>query len=92
MFAQWKGRGDLIISVDNLRKRLGVLDNEYKRMDHLKGRVINMAIKQINENTDINCRYDQIKSGKKITAFKFHFGENCPTQIELEEAIAGIPQ
>lgn len=92
MFAQWKNRGELIISVENLRKRLGVEDGEYKRMDHFKSRVIKIGIDQINKHSDIKCNYDQIKSGKKITAFKFYFGENCPTQIELEEAIASIPQ
>ncbi|MBF7694342.1 RepB family plasmid replication initiator protein, partial [Acinetobacter sp. FNA3] len=55
------------------RKRIGVLNTEYKRMDIFKRGVLELAIKQINEHTDITASYEQHKKGKVITGFSFKF-------------------
>ena len=48
-----------------------MLDGEYHRIAHLKERVIEHSIKQINEHTDITATYEQHKKGRTITGF-FH--------------------
>lgn len=69
----WKNSGKTpVISLDNLRLRLGLEAHEYERMTDFKRRVLDAAIKQINENSDINASYEQQKSGRKITGFIFH--------------------
>ena len=42
---------------------MGVLDGEYQRMELFKRRVIEPAITQINEHTDITAEYQQYKKG-----------------------------
>lgn len=62
-----------IFEIEDLRFRLGIEENEYKRMSDFKSRVLDPAIKQINEFTDIKAQYHQHKSGRIITGFDFKF-------------------
>ena len=62
-----------IFELQQLRKKLGVEDDEYQRMHHFKSRVLETAITQINEHTDIKATYEQHKQGRTITGFSFKF-------------------
>lgn len=55
------------------RSRLGVEEGTYKLMRHFKARVLDFAIKQINEHTDITASYKQHKQGRTISGFSFTF-------------------
>ena len=70
----WRSTGKTpIIELGEFRNRVGVLDSEYHRIAHLKERVIEHSIKQINEHTDITATYEQHKKGRTITGFSFKF-------------------
>ena len=74
LLIQWRSAGKTpIIELQEFRKKLGVLDNEYLRMAHLKERVLELSIKQINEHTDICVKYEQHKRGRSISGFSFNF-------------------
>ena len=60
------------LSYQNLGK-IGVENGEYERMHHFKARVLEPAIKQINEHTDITASYEQHKRGRTISGFSFRF-------------------
>ncbi|OZZ96892.1 RepB family plasmid replication initiator protein, partial [Klebsiella pneumoniae] len=65
LLIQWRSTGKTpTIELQEFRKKLGVLDNEYLRMAHLKERVLELSIKQINEHTDITVKYEQHKRGR----------------------------
>ena len=71
---QWKKVGKTNkIMIDDLRKKLGVEPEQYKAMSDFKKRVLDHGIKQINEHTDINAKYEQHKTGRTITAMSFTF-------------------
>lgn len=59
--------------IDDLRSKLGVLPNQYKQMCNFKSRVLELAIDQINQHTDITAKYEQYKRGRVITAISFTF-------------------
>lgn len=59
--------------IDDLRSKLGVEPKQYQRMNNFKARVLELAIDQINEYTDITANYNQHKKGKVITAVSFSF-------------------
>ncbi|WOE33371.1 MULTISPECIES: replication initiation protein RepM [unclassified Acinetobacter] len=63
------------IPLQDLRNNLGVENNEYQRMHHFKSRVLDSAIAQINEYTDIKASYNQHKEGRIISGFSFTFKE-----------------
>ena len=48
---------------------MGVLDSEYQRMHDLKKRVLEPALEQINEHTDITATYEQHKKGGQSQDF-----------------------
>jgi plasmid replication initiation protein len=70
----WRSTGKTpTFELAEFRKRLGVGDGEYTRADNFKRRVLDLAITQINEHTDITVSYKQHKKGRVITGFSFSF-------------------
>ena len=51
-------------------------------MHNFKNRVLDPAIKQINEHTDITVSYEQHKTGRSITGFSFKFKPKPQAKIE----------
>ena len=73
LIIQWRSVGKTNpISLKELREKLGLVD-EYKRIEAFKRRVLDLAVKQINEHTDITVEYEQHKQGRVITGFTFRF-------------------
>lgn len=60
-----------VFELFQFREQLGVSADEYSRMFDFKSRVLNVAIDEINELTDIKVNYEQEKRGKRIIGFKF---------------------
>ena len=74
LLVSWRSTGKTpIIEIKDFRSKLGLQDQEYKLMHNFKSRVLEPAIKQINENTDIMVKVEQHKIGRSITGFSFKF-------------------
>ncbi len=85
LLIQWRSAGKTpTIELQDFRKKLGVLDNEYLRMAHLKERVLELSIKQINEHTDITVKYEQHKRGRSISGFSFTFKQKKEDSPSIE--------
>ncbi|HFX6314475.1 TPA: replication initiation protein RepM [Acinetobacter baumannii] len=69
------------IELNDFRNRIGLENSEYTAMCDFKKRVLEPAIKQINEHTDIVTTYEQHKKGRSITGFSFKFKQK---QIRTE--------
>jgi plasmid replication initiation protein len=70
------------IELAEFRHKIGVEDNEYTAMNNFKSRVLEPAIKQINEHTDITATYEQHKRGRLISGFSFKFKQKPQAKIE----------
>lgn len=83
MLMQWKILGKTpLVTIEDLRSRLGIAVHQYKLMSNFKKRVLDLAINEINEHTDITASYKQHKQGKAITGFTFTFKKKKePKQI-----------
>lgn len=88
----WRTTGQTpIIELAEFRQKIGVLDDEYTRMGNFKDRVLNLAIAQVNEHTDIKVKCEQHKKGRNISGFSFTFTQkkvltsntNTPTPIDF---------
>lgn len=72
LLTKWLSVGKTpLLELSEFRGQLGLEVGEYERMQHFKSRVLDLAIEQINTNTDITASYDQHKSGRVITGFTF---------------------
>jgi hypothetical protein len=60
-----------MFKLDHFRQQLGLSNNELFRMSDFKKRVLDLAVSQINEHTDITVSYEQHKAGRVITGFTF---------------------
>jgi len=70
----WRSTGQTpVIELEEFRKKIGVLDDEYTRMGNFKDRVLHLAMAQVNEFTDITVKYEQHKKGRSIYGFSFSF-------------------
>lgn len=68
----WKSQGKTpVFEINEFRSKLGVFDDTYKRMGQFKERVLDKAVSQINEFTDIHTTYEQHKQGRNIIGFSF---------------------
>ena len=80
----WRSSGSTpIIPLIEFRKKIGVLDSEYKRMYDFKKYVLDIAIKQINEHTDITVKVEQHKTGRSIAGFSFNFKQKKSATPEI---------
>ena len=68
----WRSVGKVTITLEELRNKLGLME-EYSRLEAFKRRVLDPAVKQVNEHTDITVEYEQHKNGRVITGFTFRF-------------------
>ena len=74
LMMQWRSSGKTQqIPIDELRYKLGIEPDQYKQMVNFKTKVLDFAIDQINEHTDIKASYEQHKEGRSITGFTFTF-------------------
>lgn len=79
------------IDRQDFRNKIGVEDNEYIAMNDFKKRVLEPAIKQINEHTDIIVKVEQHKKGRLISGFSFKFKQKQQAKIESKAATKRDP-
>ncbi len=74
LLAQFRSTGIRHLEISKLRDMLGLID-EYKLFTHLRQWVIEVAIKQINEHTDLKVSYKVRKTSRRITHIDFSIKE-----------------
>jgi plasmid replication initiation protein len=74
LLAQWKNIGKREVELNWLKQQLQ-LDSSYERMNNLKARVIEPAVKDINTHSNFYVTWTQRKTGKKISHLVFEFKE-----------------
>ena len=84
------GKGWLEISLDDLRFRLGLLPTEYNRMGDFKKGVLDLAVNQLNKNTDLIATYTQRKQGRVIVGFRFDFERKQKSTTQQTKQTANI--
>ena len=65
LITQYRSVGNREITVDKLKEWLQVADN-YPRWNNFKARVLDPAITEINEKSDLFVEVEQIKRGRSI--------------------------
>ena len=75
LLVQYRKYGERVIEIGEFRELLGVTD-KYKEFKALRVRVINIAMEDINENTDINVTLKPKRTGRFITHLIFKIKKN----------------
>lgn len=72
LIQEFKDTGYIIKSVDKLREIFAV-GSFFKRYNDFKKRTFDHACKEINNNYEMDLKYEEIKEGRKVVAVKFIF-------------------
>lgn len=59
------------LTLMELRTFLGIEPTKYKQYGHFKSKVLLVAQNEINNTTDINFQFNEIKTGRKVTSIEF---------------------
>jgi plasmid replication initiation protein len=85
LLMQWGSVGKREIELVWLKKAL-MLDKDYSRLFDFKKRVLDIAVFQVNEYSDLIARYTQRKTGKTVTHLLFIFSpKETPAQLPAPE-------
>lgn len=67
----YKKEVKLVLSLDKIKNDLFLSDIYSKNFNHLKVRVIEPSLNDVNENTDLFVKYEKINKSRKIVALEF---------------------
>jgi plasmid replication initiation protein len=85
LLVQWSTVGQREIEVEWLKKQFQVGD-KYDRLGDLKKRVIDPAVAEINEHSNLWVKYGQRKVGRTVTHFQFQFGlKDKPQAVDRKQ-------
>ena len=87
---QWRQAKKVSFDLDVFRGQLGVEDTEYKAMSDFKKRVLDLAVNEINEKSDLTVSYEQVKKGVAITGFKFKVLTKAQPKHAKQEAVRDV--
>jgi plasmid replication initiation protein len=82
---QFKSTGKFIIDLDRFKERLGI-ENEYKRFYNFKMRVIEPALKELREKSNLIIEWKAIKSGKAVKQLEFIFTELTDNKVSEDQS------
>ena len=77
-----------IFELDAFRKMLGVPDDKYKLMSHLRSRILDTAFGEVQQLTNIGCAYELVRNrGKGYTHIKvIWFPKNASAAYDAEKS------
>lgn len=87
----WRSVGRTpVFEIKEFREQLGVEANEYSRTEAFKRRVLEVAIEQISELTDITVKYDQHKKGRSIIGFSFILKQKKTKHLDKKDLAVNL--
>lgn len=88
--SQWKDIGQThLLEIDEFKMILGLKDpngkepEQFKQFGQFKEKVLDIAVKQISENTDLKISYELKKEGKSFKRIRFYIGLQQTTQLAI---------
>lgn len=83
LFKQYENIGSRMVSVDDLRVILDIDKKQYTKYANLKQKVLSVAIKEINSNTDLKISCEEIKECRRVSNLKFFIKSNNKNKNEI---------
>lgn len=80
---KYEGLGTFQVTLEDYKMELG-LPKSYNRINNLKARALEPAVDEINEKTDINITYENVKRGRTVTGLKFTVKPKAKPKKTLE--------
>ena len=85
---QWRSVGSKRFEIEELKKMLGLIDKkgneQFVEITAFRSKVLDVAKKQINENTDIEIDFELKKRGRSFHWITLHINSQKFKQLEIE--------
>jgi|TARA_R110002020_G_scaffold144011_1_gene316841 plasmid replication initiation protein len=81
LLSQWRSMGRREVSIDWLRNAF-LLEGKYPALKDFKRRVLEPAVEQLNEHSPLWVKWDQRKTGRRVSHLIFTFGEKAPQKLQ----------
>jgi len=79
------GIGKFRCYINDFRKMMGIQPHQYRSFTMIKKRVLQVAIYEINDRTDIEVNYQLEKEGRKIKAIQFTMKPKKDIALGIEQ-------
>jgi plasmid replication initiation protein len=83
LFEQFKSTGELMISVEKFCHAMEAAELYRNNFAHLRKKIIEPAIKELQEKDDWLIEFDFTKRGRKVDQLKFKFEKNPQRQLQF---------
>lgn len=83
LLKQYEGIKKRKIELQEFREILGIKNTEYKLYSNFKSRVILSAQRELKKKTDISFEFEEIKTGRSVTAILFSISKNKEAEKPL---------
>lgn len=83
LLTQYKSTGWRQISVDEFAETMEATVKQRENFNNIKRRIIEPAIKELQEKDGWKIEWSQIKTGRKVTALRFEFKRDPQGQLDL---------
>ena len=81
-----------VVSVEELRKILGATASSYDLFKDFNKHVLQKAVKEINEITDIDVTTENIRKGRSVVSIKFTVKEKKQVLLDKEQAAVFVDE
>lgn len=96
MMMQWRSTGKTqTFRIDDVKRKLGIglvlpdgtmlTEDKYEEMRIFTQSIIKRSLKNINDNTDLNAKYETVKNGKSVIGCYFTFNKDAKSVLAIKE-------
>lgn len=85
LLKKWQHLGKWACPLEDLKVHLGAITSTFDRYNLFKVRVLEVAVKELNEKTDVNVVFEEVKKGRKVEKIEFRISKAPDQEIQLRK-------
>jgi plasmid replication initiation protein len=78
-------KGQITIELEELKNMTGAKEKAYSIYNNVKSKVLMQAQKELSNKTDISFEFEELKTGRKVTALRFYIHSQKTYNKAIEE-------
>ncbi|WP_186673889.1 replication initiation protein, partial [Sporosarcina sp. BP05] len=92
LLKKWQHLGKWTCPLEDLKIHLGAVTSTFDRYNLFKVRALEVAVNELNEKTDVNVVFEEVKKGRKVEKIEFRISKAPDKEIQLPEPKSKLEQ
>ncbi len=84
LMKKWQHLGKWEVPIENLREKMGVIKGKYPQYANFKQRVLSPSVKEVNDKTDIQVTFKEIRKGRRVVKIEFAIKHDKEKEITID--------